>query len=76
MGIPKARLVARGFQPQDGLDYCETYAPVVKCTSIRSLLVIVAHFDSERFPMVVVTTFREGELMTLSIWRSHKGNWR
>jgi hypothetical protein len=36
----KARLVARGFQLTQGLDYDETFAPVTHMTIVRTLIVV------------------------------------
>ena len=38
----KARLVTKGFTQKEGLDYLETFSPVAKLVSVKSLLAIAA----------------------------------
>ena len=58
----QARLVARGFSQIYGVDYLDTYAPVVKLASIRILLAIAAIYRLEIHQMDVVTAFLAGDL--------------
>src|SRR5271169_4341381 len=58
----KARLVARGFSQIYGIDYLDTYAPVVKLASIRILLSLAAIYGLEIHQMDVVTAFLAGNL--------------
>src|SRR5579859_6874026 len=58
----KARLIVRGFSQIYGIDYLDTYAPVVKLASIRILLAIAAIYDLHIHQMDVVKAFLAGEL--------------
>lgn len=58
----KARLVVKGCSQKAGVDYFETYSPVSKMMSIRSLLSIVAANDLEMVQCDVSTAFLYGEL--------------
>lgn len=39
----KSRLVARGFSQEYGVNYFDTYAPVVKNSSVRLLMAVAVH---------------------------------
>ncbi|GKF95525.1 retrovirus-related pol polyprotein from transposon TNT 1-94, partial [Tanacetum coccineum] len=49
----QARLVAQGYNQQEGIDYDETYAPVARLESIRILLSYACALDFKLFKMDV-----------------------
>ncbi len=53
----KARLVARGFTQEHGIDYIETFAPTVKLSTIRVILTLATYHDWEVEQLDVVATF-------------------
>jgi hypothetical protein len=60
----KARLVAKGYSQHYGIDYDETYSPVYKLASLRTILSIGATLDLEIHQMDVKTAFLNGEIDT------------
>ncbi|GJT56509.1 retrovirus-related pol polyprotein from transposon TNT 1-94 [Tanacetum coccineum] len=58
----KARLVAKGYAQKEGIDYNDVFSPVVKHSSIRILLALVAQLDLELVQMDMKTTFLHGDL--------------
>ncbi|XP_057249385.1 uncharacterized protein LOC130590830, partial [Beta vulgaris subsp. vulgaris] len=58
----KARLVIRGFTQRKGLDYFDTYSPVTKIATIRTLLALAAIHDLVIHQMDVKTAFLNGDL--------------
>jgi hypothetical protein len=53
----KARLVARGFTQIQGVDYFETFSPMVKLNSIKILLALATQYDLEIHQLDVKTAF-------------------
>ena len=58
----KARLVAKGYSQREGIDFNEVFSPVVRHSSIRVMLAMVALFDLELEQLNAKTTFLHGEL--------------
>jgi hypothetical protein len=56
----KARFVAWGFSQIEGIDYGETFAPVARYSSIRSILALSAQMGWCIHQMDVKTTFLNG----------------
>ena len=58
----KARIVAHGYAQMPGLDYEETFSPVVRFESVRTVLALAAHRKMKLQQMDVKTAFLNGEL--------------
>jgi hypothetical protein len=58
----KARLVVKGFQQKEGIDYTDIFSPVVKLNTIRSVLSIVAAEGLHLEQLDVKTAFLHGDL--------------
>lgn len=58
----KARLVAPGFAQKQGVDFNEVYSPVVRYSTVRTMLSIAAAEDYETVQFDVKTAFLHGDL--------------
>ncbi|GJZ93302.1 retrovirus-related pol polyprotein from transposon TNT 1-94, partial [Tanacetum coccineum] len=58
----KARLVARGYRQEEGIDFEESFAPIARLEAIRIFLAFAAHINMVVYQMDVKTTFLNGNL--------------
>jgi hypothetical protein len=59
----KARLVAQGYSQQRGLDYDETFSPVVRAESVRIMIAVAGAKNMLLHQMDVATAFLNGKLV-------------
>ena len=69
----KARLVARGFSQQYGVDFTETYSPVVKYRTLRILLALITIHDLTLELMDVQTAYLNAPLKERVYMRQPEG---
>jgi hypothetical protein len=58
----KARLVARGYTQTFGVDYHETFAPVLRAESLRFIIIYAASKNLILYKLDVETAFLQGDL--------------
>ncbi|GJU96427.1 retrovirus-related pol polyprotein from transposon TNT 1-94 [Tanacetum coccineum] len=58
----KARLVARGYRQEEGIDFEESFALVARLEAIRIFLAFAAHMNMVVYQMDVKTAFLNGNL--------------
>lgn len=58
----KARFVARGYSQEPGIDYFDTYSPVIKIASLRLLLAFATIHDYHIHQIDVITAFLNANL--------------
>ncbi|GKF85888.1 retrovirus-related pol polyprotein from transposon TNT 1-94, partial [Tanacetum coccineum] len=58
----KARLVARGYHQEEGIDFEESFTPVTRLEAIQIFLVFAAHMNMVIYQIDVKTAFLNGNL--------------
>jgi hypothetical protein len=58
----KARLVAKGFDQVVGLDFIETFSPVIKLVTIRLALALLVHYNWSIIQLDISNAFLHGYL--------------
>ena len=66
-------MVAQGCTQRFGLDYEETFSPVIRFESVRSVIALGVHLKLQLLQMDVSTAFLHGELQEEVYMRQSEG---
>nr|GFB42656.1 retrovirus-related Pol polyprotein from transposon TNT 1-94 [Tanacetum cinerariifolium] len=69
----KARLVAKGYAQEEGIDFEESFAPVLRLEAIRIFVAYAAHKSFPIYQMDVKTAFLNGPLKEEVYVAQHDG---
>ena len=69
----KARVVTKGYSQIEGVDFRELFSPLMKHSSIRALLALLAIEDLDLHQLGVKTTFLHGKLEEEIFMKQSKG---
>ena len=69
----KARLVAQGYTQQKGADYDETFSPVIRMESVRTVVGLAVRNGLMQHQLDITTAFLNGELKEEVYMRQPKG---
>jgi len=69
----KARLVAKGFDQKSGVDFHETFSPVIKQSTVHVVLTLAVHFDWCIRQLDVSNAFLHGYLAEAVFMEQPKG---
>jgi len=65
MGRPskyKARLIVKGNEQKEGLDFQESFAPMIKWNTIKTMIALTTHYDWKMSQMDIKIVFLDNDL--------------
>ena len=69
----KARLVAQGYSQRPGVDYEDTFSPVVRFKSVGAVIALSVKYNLQLHQMDVTKAFLNGELKEVVYMKQPEG---